>query len=380
MSVKQINKKAMDDPELQDLFNQMVGASDPDPSIVAPKYEAILSDCKAIVSIFDATFANTDAIPGTIKNEFNKAFSEIKQFVTDAFEEFQTLTLAKNNGIVAGAQVLDINKDPKQLEKKLLSLDYGYDAKELGEVYKKLKESTALDKIIVAVRDLRTVVEEDKKYHKKTVHDIEDKTKLSDGFISKYDSDSLQLVPSISKLDFKMMWMHEDIDYNLKKRIVFALHLILKRGTNIVQNIMSPDIDVEKFSSILVDNIDKVRKHVPRCDKAFNKIKQSVQMLKNNFSGYYKDFVISKNPGIIVENFVLDVAEGSKADPETTRQFRRIVQFYQEKMRGQVKDPKIQKIFDLVGENLNILERKTGVTYDKKDKKDQSDQNEKSNE
>jgi hypothetical protein len=72
---------------------------------------------------------------------------------------------------------------------------------------------------------------------------------------------------------------------------------------------------------------------------------------------------VSKNPGIIIENFVLDVADDSKADAETTRQFRQIINFYKDKMSGQVKDPKIQKIFDLVGENLNILEQKTGKSY-----------------
>ena len=99
-----------------------------------------------------------------------------------------------------------------------------------------------------------------------------------------------------------------------------------------------------------------------------------MQLLKNNFSGYYKDFVVSKNPGIIIENFVMDVADDSKADTETTYQFRKIINFYKEKMRGRVNDPKIQKIFDLVGQNLDVLEKKTGTSYGSKTRDKQDDE------
>jgi hypothetical protein len=365
---KTVTRSAMDDPELQDLFNQMVGASDPDPSIVVPKYEAIINDAKTIIKIFNVTWIATTFVPSDIIIDFNKSFSELRDFIETGSAQLAELTLTKNDGILSGESVKDLNKNPAVWQAKLAGLDHGYDLKKLGEIYKSLKESSIIDKIIVAVRDLRSCVESSKARHKQTIHDIEDKEKLRDAFIQSHDDDYLQIMPSIFAMDFKQMWMHPSINYDLKKRIVHSLHLILKRGNNIVRNIMSPDIDVERFSEILITNINKVRKHIPRCDKAFNKIKQSVQLLKGNFNGYYKDFVVSKNPGIIIENFVLDVAEDSKADAETTRQFRQIINFYQKKMQGQVKDPKIQKIFDLVGENLNILEQKTGKSYGGKSK------------
>lgn len=361
---KTITKRAMDDPELQDLFNQMVGASDPDPKIIAPKYESLWADTKAILGLFEATFCNAQNVPAAIAEEFNKVFGEVKQFVVDGTAELATYTIVRQRGILASKSMQEINANPKLLQEYLMSMDNGYDAKQLGDVYKNLKDCKTLERIIVCVKDIRVCVEKDKTHFKKKIHDLEVRESLSKSFIESYDDDYLQLMPSICALDFKQLWLHPLMPNSMfERRVIFALHLALKRGTSIVQTIMSPDIDVERFSSILIENIDKVRKHLPRCDKAFNKIKQSVNLLKNNFGGYYKDFVTSKNPGIIVENFVLDVAEDSKADPETTRQFRRIVQFYQEKMRGQVKDPKIQKIFDLVGENLNLLEKKTGTSH-----------------
>lgn len=370
---KTVTRSAMDDPELQELFNQMVGASDPDPKIVAPKYESILEDAKIILKIFKVTWIDTPYVSKDILTDFNKSFDDLRLLIQDGEKQLQELTLAKNDGILSGDSVKDINKNPNSLQAKLAGLDHGYDLKKLGEAYKALKESAIIDKIIVAVRDLRKCVEESRVRNKRQIHDIEDKEKLRDEFIAKCDGDFLQIMPTMFALDFKQLWLHPSCVYDLKKRVVHSLHLILKRGNNIVHNIMSPDIDVERFSEILISNIDKVRKHIPRCDKAFNKIKQSVQLLKNNFNGYYKDFVVSKNPGIIIENFVMDVADGSKADTETTYQFRKIINFYKEKMRGRVNDPKIQKIFDLVGQNLDVLEKKTGTSYGSKTRNNKSD-------
>jgi len=48
-------------------------------------------------------------------------------------------------------------------------------------------------------------------------------------------------------------------------------------------------------------------------------------------------------------------------------------------MQGQVKDPKIQKIFDMVGENLNILEQKTGKSYGGKTKSETDKKEDESN-
>lgn len=371
MKSKSVAKKTMDDPELQNMFNQMMGVSDPDPTIIAPKYESILESSKSIVGLLQKTFVDSSFIPKSIVDDFNTAFDQIKSFCISANNELDQLTLVKKEGLLAGRDMKKINSDPELMTAFLKGLDHGYTPSELGETYKKLKDCSTIDNIVIAARDLRSHLETDKSINKKQIHDLEDKESLSDSFIKKYDGDFLQLIPSICILDFKQMWLHDDCNDLLKNRIKYTLHLFLKKAMTIVQHIMSPDIDVSKFSEILVSNIDELRKHIPRCDKAFNKIKQSVGLLSTNFSGYYKDFVTSKNPGIIVENFVLDVASDSKADRETTMQFKRIVAFYRKKMQGNIKDPKIQKIFDLVGENLNILEKKTGQSY-KKTKSDES--------
>ena len=76
---------------------------------------------------------------------------------------------------------------------------------------------------------------------------------------------------------------------------------------DIYQIITSPDIDISEFSDIIVDSIKQARKMIPRANKAFKKIEESVELLKDNFQNYYKDFITTKNPTIIIENFILDV-------------------------------------------------------------------------
>ena len=46
-------KKTMQDPELIDMFNQMMGTSEPDPSIVIPKYDKIMRLSRDILEILN---------------------------------------------------------------------------------------------------------------------------------------------------------------------------------------------------------------------------------------------------------------------------------------------------------------------------------------
>lgn len=369
MSKSRLMKKAagrnvVDDADLQSMFHQMMGAEAPDPAVITPKYEDILRESKSIIEVLKRTFVNSAHLPEDLRSDFNAGFNDIRKFCENSMAELESLTLKKKEGITDPEDIKDMSEDQKNLQKILQSLQCGYDITELHESYKKLKEgSETIDSIIIARRDILKFVNEDKLDHKKEFSDIHDKAKLSDNFINKFSGDFLQLFPSISVLDFKQLWLHELCDYELKRRIIFALYLIIKKSDLIVKHIMTPDIDIATFSDVLVGHMDGLRKAIPRCDKAFNKIKQSVGMLKDNFGGYYKDFAESGNPALLIENFVLDVAEGSTADPEITRQFRQIVEFYRTKLtaQGSIKDPKVQKMMEMISENLNILEKKTGA-------------------
>jgi hypothetical protein len=256
-----------------------------------------------------------------------------------------------------------------------------YDVNELGETYKNLKDSEVVKAIIMTYRQLKEalVAEVERKKIKmelfETQHDLADKNNLSVHFIRKSIGHVLHLF-SFSNLDFKGIDLSPLVDKKMRNYILFTLYLVYSKCDEVYKLVTSPDVDVAKFSEALVANIDSIRKRIPRCDAAFDKIKESVELLQDNFGGYYKDFISSQNPGIIVEHFVLDVAKDSKANTQVTRQFRQIIQFYKKHMAGQIKDPKLQRIFNLVGKNLDILEKKTGGRKKGDDDDEDSDEDE----
>ena len=126
--------------------------------------------------------------------------------------------------------------------------------------------------------------------------------------------------------------------------------------------IISPDINIEEFVDIIIVNIGefKNRPGLNRCKKAFKKIEDSVKMLKDNFSSYYRDFVTTKNSTIIMEHFIIDVSKSSASvDPELTREFRTIIGYYRKAAENTKMNPQVQSLFDRINESFKQLERNT---------------------
>ena len=353
-------KKTMKDPELLDMFNQMCGAGDPDPAIAVPKYDQLIDESKKIVKMLRAFAISPFA--GVFRKDYGASFDEIINFCEGADVILEEHTLQESdNGIASGDKLSNLNADHGLMAQYIASINSKYDLQELGEVYPSLKECAPVQEIIMITKNLKTVLMMEMERTKSKHHDLEVKNNLSMSFITHCEGDSLTLF-NFSGLDFKQIsYDEQSLTHNLQAYMLYFLHILYKRGLEIVRLITSPDIDVDKFSQILVDNIGEVKKHIPRCDKAFDKIASSVDLLKGNFDDYYKDFVISQNPGVIIENFVGDVAKSSKADAQTARQFRTIVQFYKKRMQSQaIDDPKVKKILSMVGSNLDILDQEVG--------------------
>lgn len=345
-------KKTIKDPDLIEMFNQMVGASDPDPQIIIPKYENIMKNIKEIIDILDK-FAHSPCA------QFDRrAFAAIESFVAHAYTTLKTFELQPNDHIISGEEIHKINTDPTKLTEFLMNVHEKYKTSKLGESYTQLKESKVITEMVMLARNLQNVLMIEQTRCRVSTHNFENKDALSDAFIVNSNGDYLQLF-NFAPLNFKQLFTFDDVNKDVKQYTLKVLHLIYTRAIEIVHIITSPDIDVAKFSEVLVANIGDMRKHIPRCDKAFDKIEQSVGVLKTNFNEYYKDFIVAQsgNPGIIVENFVMDVARNSKADIQTMRQFKQIIGFYKQKMSNRaISDPRLKKMMDLVGENMSILE------------------------
>lgn len=362
-----IAQKTMKDKQLIELFNQMVGTSAPDPNVVIPKYDKLMELLQGTVNILHDFVRTT---PPFLRDEFPRGIEEIELFVTKSIEDLKRFTLQeRTDNTLSGEQLNQVNANPELMNKVMENLGIKYNVEELGETYKNLKDSELVKSVIMTYRQLKEALAAEIERQKiKTElldkeHDLADKTKLSAGFIKKSLGDVLHLF-SFSSLNFKELYMSSYIGAqtapkSMYNTVLFVLYLIYNRCDQVYRLVSSPDIDVDKFAEALVGNIQTIKKQIPRCDEAFNKIEESVNLLRENFGGYYKDFITSQNPGIIVENFVLDVAKDSKANFKVTQQFKQIIAFYKKRMQGQIKDPKIKRIFDLVGANLNVLEKKT---------------------
>ena len=120
---------------------------------------------------------------------------------------------------------------------------------------------------------------------------------------------------------------------------------------------------------VVLSSIDQVKKHIPRCEKAFNKIRDSVSLLKDNFGTYYSQFVESNNPSIIIESFIGDVSNTSGNDPALAREFKQIINFYKKMVlqNKQFGNSKVTKLFSHVEKQFKTLSDITGEDYSNED-------------
>jgi len=188
---------------------------------------------------------------------------------------------------------------------------------------------------------------------------IENNEDLSDSFIRSSKNREIKIFPNCD-FDIKYLYSFSKIDDSIKKYILIFLNMIYNTTYDIYQVITSPDVDISKFSEIIISSISQAKKMVPRAGKAFKKIEESVDLLQANFGNYYKDFISTKNPSIIIENFILDCGkeQGENVDTDLLRQFQKIAMFYKKKSAGKIKDTRINQIFEMLDKNFAMLDVK----------------------
>lgn len=312
--------------DLNRMFSQITGASDPERDIILPKINKIFRNVL----------------------EYNKLYNVLLNFTlfTDQFTEYQFWftdiktfldNLIKTTGVVVTQRYDD-------------GLPQTYTAlsdSSLVTFYKTLKENVYLKKIIITGSTLSA--------HKTHISDVD---KLDDIFINREPGLTLQPL-AFSTLDLKTIWC-SDISEKAKKFIMSILRHTYLIGIDTYDVVTSPDVDIKKFSKILVDSIAKMKKMIPRCDKAFGIIEKSVHMLETNFKDYFRGSVEAGNPSIIIESFIVDISTTQKASPVITAEFRKIVAFLKERS-AQNNDPKIKKLFSMLNNQFSVIDTELGV-------------------
>lgn len=305
-------KQNIDQQGMAEMFNQLLGDEKSlDINIIKDKYMKLKTNVERIYKLLES-FNNTI---------YNKVINN----------KLETSIYKKNiQGFIDDC-------------KNIFSQDVSDD--QLIKHYKIIKENKIIKDCIHMCKNLIRY----KKY-------IEDNDNLSDSFIKSSKMHEFIIFP-FCNFDIKMIYTHVKIDESISKYILIFLNMIFKTSYEIYEIITSPDIDISKFSDIIIQSIQQAKKMIPRANRAFKKIEDSVELLKNNFQNYYKDFISTKNPTIILENFILDCSKenGEDVDLELARQFKRIVMFYQKKSQGKIKDPRINQLFEMLNKNFEML-------------------------
>jgi hypothetical protein len=330
---KMMSKGSTGDAELlNDMFSQMTGAENADVDIIIPKL-CSLHNMLAKYSKIYKLLINF--------NEFKDNFPEHKE----CFSEILVF-IEKIDKLVGGTTLTE-----ESLRKSTVE--------QVNILYKTLKKTNEIQTIVIISGNLGKY----KRY-------LSDSSNLGDEFIKREPGLSLKPL-TFTNLDLKMLWSSDKLSSMAKKYILNILSHTYTIGHKIYQTITSPDIDIKKFSSVLIESIEKMKKQIPRCNKAFDIIAKSISMLENKFEGYYKTSVEAENPSIIIESFIIDVSMSQKSNASITSQFRKIIMFMK-RQSANSKDPRVSKLFKILNSQFNMMQNETGVSPESGDE-DESD-------
>ena len=270
----------------QDVIDGDAGSTNLD--IAFDKFSKISSHCERFLTVLDF-FSKTKFI-----SKFTNEYGAIRVFVEN---------LRKMKAEIFSLPDISVYKNlfTEQIDQARVPKE---ELTSFIEKYRKIKDSDVVNIAIVTCNNLG--------HHRNF---IGDEAKLQDKFLTHSAGNLLVLV---SKLDinFKFLYNHEQTDSEAKKIILTTLHKLWTISYDIYQAVSQPDIDVDQFVSIVRNSIGDLRTKIPRCDDAFDKIIESIGTLKGNFGTYYKDYIASNNPTVIMENFILDVYETNESQSQ----------------------------------------------------------------
>ena len=304
---KVIMKKSAADKDVYRVFNEMLSDDHANIDVAWPKYTQILEYIDEFVKIFvllkkSNIMTNPDLVYGGHIEEIDAFLHHcvrpLPEFKEAAFIEPFSKSLLPLNSLNEGLSAEFIDK------------------------YNRLKTLNVVNAMQVIC---------DKLSHYQS--DIEDVTNLDPSFIIDMPGVEFQPFP-FTTMDYKDMFLDEEIDDQAKKYLMLILHKVYSITYSVYKLVTSPDVDIDEFVDIVLGNLDRLKKNateLSRCGKAFNKIRKSAEMLKANFETYFRDVQETNDPTMLMQNFILDVAQTSDADRETMRQFKQIINYYRKK-------------------------------------------------
>lgn len=322
-------KKVVGDVNLNGMFEEMMGVKDAEADIIIPKFVFVRNTLRHIYRVFQqfSTF-------GPLRTDFpaiGDALDEIKKYSEDMKE----------------SAYLKHDHEEKETAYQSISKE------DINGLWRKLKDNQYVKSMVVLCSRLG-----------KYKSNFEDSNALKENFVNQEPGLSFILF-DFSTLDLKMLWADTRMKSPVKKYILAVLGSLYKHTHALYKCVTSPDVDVEKFTEVLMSSIAELKKQpkLHRCQTAFRRIEQSVELLHDKFDDYYRESVASENADMLVMSFIVDVSNQGGASATLTREFRTIIQYMHEisQKSGKNKDPNVQKIFKMLNQNFAMMEKTTGV-------------------
>lgn len=319
----------MQDEGLAEMFNQMLGAGSVNMTIAYPRYKRIRDLCVQQIKLFELLGSS----PIMCKDpQFAQQREQIKKFCAESRARCE----------------LVFCMDFSEYEWNLSTIDEEL-RKKFTDVYEKMKKDDLIKTFIVMCDKLVP-------YRK----NFEDPEKLNHKFVTSMAGAEWIPFP-FTNLNIKHIFSLTGITNNTITLFMSVLSKAYELSRKLYEEVQSPDVDVDQFVDIIMSNIDEIQKRpeLHRCREAFQKIKDSVKLLKNNFGGYYRDFIGTNDSTIMMQHFILDVSKSTEANATVARQFQTIISYYRKIAQDQISNPKVKMLFDKVNESFKALERGT---------------------
>ncbi len=325
--MKKIIGGDMNASDINSMFDEMMGIKDADKDIILPKFIDARNLIRGVYRIL------------TMLGNF-KAIRDDFHWLASSMDEILKFAKDMRESVVFADATDDCEENYDAVDKE-----------SMNKLYKSLKENTFVKQIFIMGNRLKQ-------------YDVflKDVNQLQDNFIGIEPGLSL-VIFEFSTLDLKRLWADNKITPLVRNYMLQILHKLYTKSRELFKIITSPDVDVDKFAELLISSINHLKKQpkLNRCNNAFRKIEESVQLLKDNFDQYYRESIACSNPNIILENFIVDVSNKGGVTANLTREFGQIINYMRElsTQNGRAKDPRIQQMFKMLDRNYKLMETST---------------------
>lgn len=129
------------------------------------------------------------------------------------------------------------------------------------------------------------------------------------------------------KINFKDIFININCTKKDKKYLLDVI-VKIKQSLEIIYNaITTPNINTEAFGEQLISGLYAMKDKVPGANKGFDAIKNSIDLIKNNFNKYYSNIVHTGSGTNIIEDFLNDVKSAHSTDLTTVAELSKIMGF-----------------------------------------------------